>query len=56
LKQREFRKLNERKYERLCEEVREGVTVDKAWTNHETILKTAVEESIRKDKRNIMIG
>jgi hypothetical protein len=36
--------------------VGEGVTVEEEWTNLETILKRAAEESIRKVKRDIRNG
>jgi hypothetical protein len=35
----------------LCQEVGEGVTIEEEWTNVETILKTAAEESTENVKR-----
>jgi hypothetical protein len=56
LKQTEVKKEYKQKIKDLCPEVGEGVTVEDEWTNFETILKTAAEESIGKVKRDIRNG
>jgi hypothetical protein len=56
LKQTEVKKEYEQKIKDLCQKVGEGVTVEDEWTNFETILKTAAEESIGKVKRDIRNG
>jgi hypothetical protein len=56
LKQTEVRKEYKQKIKDLCQEVEEGVTVEDEWTNFETILKTAAEESSGKVKRDIRNG